>query len=87
VVSRTGQSVGVYTHTACLVSRDLAHVSERLLTADLEGLGNSRETRISIFIIWVEILAQGLLNVGQASYPFEATFDELLHVCRCVCVP
>jgi len=44
---------------------------------DLESLGNSRETLISIFIIWVEILAQGLLNVGQASYPFEATCDEL----------
>jgi len=57
-------------------------VSERLLTTDVEGLGNSRETLISIFIIWVEILAQSLQNVGQASYPFEATFDKLKLPCR-----
>ena len=42
---------------------------------------------ISIFIIWVEILIQDLPNLGQASYPFEATFDELNLPCQyCVCV-
>jgi len=57
---------------------------------DIESLGNSRETLISMFILWLEILAQGLLNVGQAFYLFGATFDELKLPCRyysmCVCV-
>ena len=85
--------LGLYARCLPYFSRDLAHVTERLLSTDYEGLSNSRETLIGIFIIWVEILAQGLLKCGPGVLSIRSdvrwikvTVSILFRVCVCLCV-